>query len=240
MNRIPVLITLCLCFGATAAAAQTLPDPTDPAFCGKVQQILANTEMTGTVTLFDNMDEYRASKPAPRPLMNYQIVTYNDQGPIAVSCKVKTADHLRAEYGENAAGEQLRCPAVTQITLDQTVKELQADGATAAAAVAREFVVDQNEPYITGSSYLSSFELSYQGNDGRIHIQSPGLQVDWENLWLWIMPNRVRGQTYCHLATVPYLKALAQGDIAPGTVIVSTDDARTTPTPAMQQSHLAR
>jgi hypothetical protein len=55
------------------------------------------------------------------------------------------------------------------------------------------------------------------------------LQTNWEDWLLWIMPNRVRGQTYCHLATVPYVKALATGTMEPGTQIISTDDAVTRP-----------
>jgi hypothetical protein len=161
--------------------------------------------------------------------MIYQVVTYSGSMPIAVSCKVKTADHLRATYGESAAGEQRYCPEITAMIKAQAISELELAGSADAVSKARGIVIDQNEPYVTGQSYLSSFELSYVGPDGSIHLNSPGLQVDWEDWMYWILPNRVRGQTYCHLATVPYIKGIATGAIEPGTLIITTDDAKTKP-----------
>lgn len=227
--RASVLAVLGAVSGPVGAAPDTLPDPTSPAFCQAVQKILANTSMTGRVTLFDNMDDYRASKPAPEPLEIYQVVTYDTRRPVAVSCKVKAADHLRAVYGEDAAGEQLTCPTITRIALDQAIRELEQEYPPEAAARAREFVVDDNEPYITGQSYLGEFELSYTDPEGQVHLQSPGLQTDWDNVLFWIMPDRLRGQTYCHLPTVSYIKALATGALDPGFVMVTTEDAVTTP-----------
>jgi hypothetical protein len=44
-----------------------------------------------------------------------------------------------------------------------------------------------------------------------------------------ILPERVEGQVYCHLATAEYLKALATGALEPGTLITTADDAPVTP-----------
>jgi len=218
-----------LLIAGPAAAETSLPEPTSGEFCQAAQRYLANTEMSGEITVFDNMPDYRASKPSPDPLLIYQVVTYDDKRPIAVSCKVKTADHLRAVYGEEAAGEQRRCSAIAELVRQQAIRELEAEYPPAAAAKARSFIIDDNEPFMTGQAYLESFELSYLDEEGNIHIQSPGLQTDWENLLFWILPNRLRGQTYCHLATVPYMKALATGAIEPGTILTTADDAPTTP-----------
>jgi hypothetical protein len=225
------LATVLIGMLSLSAQAQnaTLPAPTSPEFCIAVQRILANTEVKATNTIFDNMPDYRHSKPSPDPLMIYQVVTYDGQQPIAVSCKVKTADHLRATYGESAAGEQRYCPTITEMIKAQAIAELEQEGAGDAAAKVRAIVIDQNQPYVTGSAYLSTFELSYVGADGKVHLNTPALQTNWEDWMFWIMPNRVRGQTYCHLATVPYIKGLAKGTINPGTLIVTTDDAKTKP-----------
>ena len=108
-------------------AADALPEPTSGEFCQAVQRILASTDMSGTVEVFDNMPDYRSSKPAPDPLMIYQVVTYDEKRPVAVSCKVKSSDHLRATYGEDAAGEQLRCATIANMVRDQAVRELEAE-----------------------------------------------------------------------------------------------------------------
>ncbi|NND54402.1 MAG: hypothetical protein HKN56_05455 [Gammaproteobacteria bacterium] len=218
-----------------SADNHSLPEPTNGEFCQAAQRILASTEMSGTVEVFDNMPDYRASKPAPDPLLIYQVVTYNQAQPVAVSCKVKAADHLRAAYGESAAGEQLRCAAIANKLQEQAVRELEAEGLTEAAAAARNFIVDDEDPYATGREYLASFQLSYRDPEGRIHISSPGLQTDWENWLFYLLPDRVRGQTYCHLATVSYLKSLATGAMEPGLMITTADDAPTTPSSATAQ-----
>lgn len=219
-----LLVTL-----ASSAGAQNprLPAPTSPEFCVAIQHLLANTSVEATNEIFDNMPDYRSSKPSPDPLMIYQVVTYDDKRPIAVSCKVKTADHIRAVYGEDAAGEQLYCPSATEVIKAQAIAELEQENPESVVATARAIVVDQNEPYMMGSSYLSDFQLSYVDDSGVIHLNSPGLQTNWEDWLIWIMPNRLRGQTYCHLPTVSYIKALATGALEPGTLITTADDAPT-------------
>jgi hypothetical protein len=232
-QSIPVMTTalaISLC-GAGFAQADNIvmPDPTSGDFCVAVQKILADTDIEATNTVFDNMPDYRHSKPSPDPLMIYQVVTYDDKRAIAVSCKVKTADHLRAAYGEDAAGEQSYCPKITAAVKAQAVAELQRENPDDVVAAAQAIVIDQNEPYMTGQSYLSEFQLSYVGEDGQVHLNSPGLQTNWEDWLIWILPNRLRGQTYCHLPTVSYIKALATGAVQPGTLITTVDDAPTTP-----------
>ncbi len=214
---------------ASQAIAEELPDPASGAFCQRVQQVLASTEMTGDITVFDNMPDYRASKPAPDPLQIFQVVTYDEKRPIAVSCKVKAADHLRAVYGEEAAGEQKTCSAMTSLVLKQAIRELDEENPPEVAARARTFIVDNIEPSLAGRSYLQDFELSYLDPEGNVHLQSPGLQTNWKSLLLWVFPNRLRGQTYCHIPTVPYVKALATGALEPGTLITTADDAPTMP-----------
>ena len=222
-----VVASTILALPANAEDAK-LPDPTSPDLCVAVQHILASTEIDATNEIFDNMPDYRHSKPSPNPLMIYQVVTYDDIGPIVVSCKVKTADHIRAEYGEEAAGEQRYCPEIARMTQAQAVAELQQWNPDA-ASVAQSFVVDDIEPYMMGSSYLSDFQSSYLGDDGLIHFQAPGLQTNWDDWLIWVMPNRLRGQTYCHLPTVAYMKRLATGTTEPGTTITTVDDAPTQP-----------
>jgi hypothetical protein len=219
--------TMILAIPANAQNA-ALPDPTSSDFCVAVQHILADTEIAATNEIFPHMPDYRHSKPSPNPLMIYQVVTYDDVGPIVVSCKVKTADHIRAEYGEDAAGEQRYCPEITRMVQAQAVAELQQWNPEAAAA-AQAFVIDESEPFMMGSSYLADFQSSYVGEDGAIHFQSPGLQTNWEDWLIWVMPNRLRGQTYCHLPTVAYMKRVAAGTTEPGATITTVDDAPTQP-----------
>jgi hypothetical protein len=182
-----------------------------------------------TNTVFTDMPSYRHSKPSPNPLLIYQVVTYAGQRPIMVSCKVKTAAHLRATYGAEAAGAQRSCPDFTRKVQNRAVQELREANDAAAADRAAAFVIDRNEPYTTGSAYLADFQLSYRDADGAVHINSPGLFQDYDSWITAFLPRRVQGQSYCHLATVDYLKALATGEMAPGSVVTTAEDAPVTP-----------
>ena len=206
-----------------------LPDPASPSYCQVIQKIMASTDIESDNTLFKDMPEYRHSKPSPDPLMTYQVVTYDGQRPIMVSCKIKGAAQLRAVYGEESAGEQLYCPDVAKMVQAEAVAELLLDDAKPAAEKALAFVIDDNEPYMTGRDYLADFELSYKAPDGKIHINSPGLFHDYDSWTTWILPEIVEGQSYCHLATVDYMKALASGEMEPGTVVTTADDAPVVP-----------
>jgi hypothetical protein len=228
MKSFPVmsLFLLVVSFGIQA---EVLPDPTSAEFCQQVQRVLANTDMEGTNEIFKNMPDYRHSKPAADPLMIYQVVTYAGQLPIMVSCKIKGAAHLRSAYGEDAAGEQQYCPEITQMVKAQAVAELEQTGNAEAAAAAAAFVVEQNEPFMTGRDYLSDFELSFLGDDGAIHLNSPGLFHDYDSWTTWILPENFEGQSYCHLPTVSYIKAVATGEMDPGTLMTTADDAPVNP-----------
>lgn len=222
-----VAVFLVLLTGA-ASADDALPSPESEAFCGAVQRILASTDRQGTVTLFTDMPAYRASKPMVDPLTNYQVVTYRGDMPIVVSCKVKTAAHLRDAYGEDAAGEQFFCPEITRRVQAQTVAELRGTD-PAAAQKAAAFVVDETEPSITGQSYLQDFQPGFLAEDGKVHFQSPGLFQNYDHWITWFLPERVQGQSYCHIPTVAYMKALATGTMQPGTTVTTADDAPVTP-----------
>ncbi|RMF94617.1 MAG: hypothetical protein D6727_12440, partial [Gammaproteobacteria bacterium] len=100
---------------------------------------------------------------------------------------------------------------------------------TQAAERAAAIVVDDNEPYITGRSYLADFQLSYRGDDGKVHLNSPGLFQDYDSWITMFLPEKVQGQSYCHLPTVEYIKALATGEMQPGTLVTTADDAPVTP-----------
>ena len=212
-----------------AARAETLPEPTSPEFCQAVQQIMASTDRAGNIELFTNMPDYRSSKPSVDPHNIYQVVSYRGQTPVMVSCKIKGAAHLRNAYGDDAAGEQLFCPEITRRVKAQAVAELRAEGDAAAAAAAEAFVIDDNEPYMTGRDYLSDFELSFVGEDGAVHFNTPGLFHDYDSWTTWILPEMVEGQAYCHIASVDYMKLLAKGEMQPGTLMTTVDDAPVTP-----------
>jgi hypothetical protein len=211
------------------AQSDVLPDSVSAEFCQAVQKIMASTAMVGENTLFTDMPEYRHSKPSADPLKIYQVVTYSGDRPVMVSCKIKGAAQIRSVYGEDAAGEQRYCPEITRMVQAQAIAELQQEKLPEAAEKVRAFVVDENEPFMTGRDYLADFPLSYVTEDGLVHLNSPGLFHDYDSWTTWILPENFEGQAYCHLPTVDYLKGLATGEIQAGTVMTTADDAPVVP-----------
>lgn len=217
---------------AEDTSAVALPEPTSGAYCQAAQRILASTTLEGTITLFTDMPEYRHSKPAANPHRIYQVVTWNGQLPVVVSCKVKTAAHLRAVYGPEAAGTQRTCREVTSRARERAVAELRAAGLAEAADRAAAMVLDDNEPYTTGQAYLADFVPAYVDTAGATHLISPGLFQDYDSWITRFLPWQVRGQHYCHTPTADYIKALATGEQQPGLVVTTADDAPVNPAPA--------
>lgn len=214
---------------AEDTTAVRLPAPPSGGYCEAAQQILASTTLTGEVTVFADMPEYRHSKPSANPHRIYQVVTYAGDLPVAVSCKVKSAAHLRAVYGPEAAGAQQRCVELTRRAQAQAVAELSAAGLPEAAGRAAAYVAADQDPYLTGRDYLQDFELSSLEADGTVRLNSPGLFQNYDSWITRFLPWQVQGQHYCHLPTADYIKALATGAMPPGTIITTADDAPVTP-----------
>jgi hypothetical protein len=214
-QSILMLVSTALAIGAAMASATPLPDTTTDTFCTAVQEILAGTTVPSELTIYPDIASFRQSKPTPRPLTNSQFVTLDEQGrPKMVSCKVKSADHIRSEYGADAAGPQRYCREITVMVHAKLVARLEADEPELAATV-RGYIIEPDEPQPTGAMYLSPFPLAFADGDGNLHINTQSLQVNWDDWHFWIMPNVLRGQTYCHIITPEYLEALGRGQAQP-------------------------
>jgi hypothetical protein len=194
-QSILMLVSTALAIGATMASATPLPDATTDTFCTAVQEILAGTTVPSEPTVYPDIASFRQSKPTPRPLTNSQFVTLDEQGRSKmVSCKVKSADHIRSEYGADAAGPQRYCREITVMVHAKLVARLEADEPELAATV-RSYIIEPDEPQPTGAMYLSDFPLAFADGDGNLHINTQSLQVNWDDWHFWIMPNVLRGQT---------------------------------------------
>jgi hypothetical protein len=236
LRRTPTVLALILASAPVgqARAAETPPSAafpagTSPQFCIAVQQKIATTALVGDNTLFADMPSYRHSKPSAQPLKIFQVVTYAGHTPLAVSCKMKTAAHLCAAYGPDKAGTQLFCHDIAALLRRQAVDELHAEGRAEAADRVAAFIVDHDEPFVTGQAYLSDFRPTYTDAEGRVHITSPGLFQDYDAWYTFLLPEIVQGQSYCHFATVESLKAIATGQLNAGTTVTTQDDAPTQP-----------
>lgn len=187
-----------------------------PQFCAEVQQILVPTALAITNVIEPDFEAFKRSKPQADPLTTHQYLSVNQRrGLTRISCKTKTADHLRAVFGPTIA------PAPTYPHLaDRSCRDVhramvlalwrEASPAERAAAPhpPSRLMLDADLAYMTGSSWIQSPAEAYLGADQRLHLRAVALFAAWDD-WRWkIMPDIFRGNHYCHLIAPESLREL--------------------------------
>jgi len=185
-------------------------------FCVRVQQLLAGTRMLpDSNTVYTDYEAFRASKTAVRPLTSHQFVLPEPgtaNSPMRVSCKIKTPDHLNAEYGPGTANDKgLGCIDINRDTARRVYAALDPDEKAGARIASTSLVFEPDISTFMGSSWVGEFPIAWTGPDGRLHLQAKVLRVDWDNVWLSWAPDRLRGTLYCHLVAPEYLRRLVLG-----------------------------
>lgn len=219
MNTSVATLTLLAVFLGTAAVADTIPVPvvTDQQFCAYVQQVLAGTEIAAENTVYADPELFKQSKTHVRPLTIHQFVQLDPAAagtPTRVSCKVKTPDHLVAEYGPEAAYDSGQtCRDVNRRIAVAVYEDLYARGVRGLRVDIQSISFDDDETTIMGSRWLAPFEHVYRGDDGRLHIRAKALRVDWDDIWLSWAPERFRGAFYCHFVAPEYWRRIFFGDV---------------------------
>ncbi|MBM4210047.1 MAG: hypothetical protein FJ187_05755 [Gammaproteobacteria bacterium] len=220
------LATLVTFAAATAATAETAANGAAPPsatlatshgeFCVVVQRLLVDTTLPMQTTLQATKDDFTESKASVTPLGIQQFVEPDASGQAReISCKTKTADHLRAEHGAGAARDPALAPRSCRdiqrrVVLDvwSTLKE---NERTAAVHAPQRVMLDADSKSYTGSGWIGSPAEAYLAADGRLHLRASALYADWED-WRWkIMPKSFRGNHYCHLVAPERVRALMTG-----------------------------
>lgn len=225
MRQTFLRIVLSVIAGATSIGVLYASAPGSPLastnehFCSDVQAaIVASHIPVVRNEVFTQLEGFVKSKPDARPLETRQYVSDEADAPghpRQVSCKMKTADHLRTEYGAQAAGEDIGCRGVNAQILQQVMATFTPEergrarfGAGERVRFAEDIVTD-NGPF-----WLEPYPLA-QEIAGELVIQSKAMQNDWLDPRYLAAPPRFRGTRYCHLIAPEYLRRLLLGDIKP-------------------------
>lgn len=200
--------------GAPASSNPRLT--TNDRFCPDAQAQVSMTSVPAISVVFTDFDEFVKSKPRPRPLETDQYVWHEDAArtrPKMISCKMKTTDHIIAEYGPGASGGNVSCAAVNQRTVELVLgsltraerKRLKFDGG-------RRIAYDEDLLTTDGPVWLAPFPVLYVAADGTLRVKSKSMKNDWNDPKLAKADVRVRGTRYCHLVAPEYLKRVLLGD----------------------------
>jgi hypothetical protein len=134
-----------------------------------------------------------------------------------VSCKMKTADHIRTEFGADQAGADESCALLNQRTLDAVLGSLtRAERRRAKfGGAAGRIVVDPDVVVDNGGDWLKPFAIARLEPGGALHLQAKGMNKGWTDPRYATADIQFRGVRYCHLVAPEYLRRLVLGDIAP-------------------------
>lgn len=206
--------------GAPAAPrAATLP-PLDR-FCAVAQQVIERTQLPVENVVIDKLEDYGLSKATIRPLSTRQFNGYADAGRtqlVKIACKMKTADHIRTEYGAGAAGEEGLCADVNRRTLAAVLQALtREERRRLKFEGGRKVVFDSEQVTTNGFEYLADVPIAYVGADGALHIGTRSMRNDWLDPRLADAPDkRFIGTRYCNFIAPDHLRRILVGDAAVG------------------------
>ena len=133
-----------------------------------------------------------------------------------VSCKMKTADHIRVEYGADQVGEDTSCAAVNERIVEGVRDSLsQAERKRLKFDGGRRILYDPDLVTTSGPVWLEPFAVLYVDPDGVLHARSKGMKNDWLDPKLANAEPRFKGTRYCHLVAPEYLRRVLLGDVTP-------------------------
>jgi hypothetical protein len=175
-------------------------------FCSEVQRRLVDTALPITNVLEKDYETFKLSKPAVSPVRTHQYVARNERLDILqISCKTKTADHLRSAHGTSAARDPVLSPrACSDIHRAMVLDIWQAMGPSERASAKirpAQVMLQTDQLSYTGSSWIKTKPEASVGADGKLRLRASALFAEWED-WRWkMMPESWRGNHYCHLVS---------------------------------------
>lgn len=213
---------------APTAGAQDASATADPRslasshaeFCAEVQRRLVDTPLAIRNVIESDYDAFKKSKAAVEPLRTHQFLMRDESGDLRqVSCKTKSADHLRAIHGATAARDPAlpirSCRQIQRDIVMEIWRDLGEPVRRAAVHRPSRILLDADVMRYTGSSWVGSPAVAYTGSDGQLHLRAVALFAAWED-WRWkIMPESFRGNHYCHLVAPERVRQLMLGEATP-------------------------
>lgn len=217
---IAALLTGCTAPGATGRADAPLPPPpvTDASFCREAQRAIVGTSLAADNEVIAGFDAFAKSKPTARPLQTRQFVHAEDGAPARprmISCKMKTADHLIAEYGADAAGADIGCSGVNRLTLQRVLASMTPVERRRLRFGPQQVVFEDDIVTTLGQVWVAPFPMARAGAHGTLRIQSLAMRNDWLDPRYANAPPQFRGTRYCHLIAPEHLARLLRGEVMP-------------------------
>ena len=184
-------------------------------YCGIAQKEIAASRVPARNVLMTDWQAFSRASPSVKPLETMQYTGYADAQHTKarmISCKLHSAERIRAEYGATAAGESTTCARLNRRTLDAvmlTLTDRQKKKMPFKGPIA--VLLDPDEQATSESQWLESFTMVQTDAGGTLRIRAKSLGGG--NMRVSNKSNANGGRQYCHLIAPDYLKRILTGEV---------------------------
>jgi len=216
----------CLAAGLVAAGCASDPRPvvvgqsmTLPAlaeYCAIAQKEIATSRVTARNVLVGDYQAFSRASPSVKPLETLQYIGYADAQHTKarmISCKLHSAERIRAEYGGTAAGESTTCARLNRRTLDAvmlTLTDRQKKKMPFQGSIA--VLLEPDELATSEAQWHEAFTMVQTDAGGTLRIRAKSLRSDG-GMRVSSKVNAANGRHYCHLIAPDYLKRILIGEV---------------------------
>jgi hypothetical protein len=194
---------------------QKLTLPTLNDYCAIAQKEIASARVPVSNAVVGEYQSFAGSTPTVRPLQTFQFVQYADQQrtkPRMISCKLHSAEKIRAAHGPTAAGESTTCARLNRRTLDAvmaTLSDRQKKKMPFKGSI--PILLDPDEQATSESQWLEAFTMVQTDAGGTLRIRAKSLRGEGT---VRVSNKPVTGgRQYCHLIAPDYLKRVLLGEV---------------------------
>jgi hypothetical protein len=134
-------------------------------FCGRAQAFVTGSTPRVTNTVHDGPESFRRTPPAAQPLTTQQYDWPDDQGPPnaarMISCKLVSADRVKAVHGPQSARSETRCEQVNRYTLGAVLAGLSpAERERARFGQGKKVRFDRDRPQPSVDAWDAPYEMA--------------------------------------------------------------------------------
>ena len=186
-------------------------------YCAVAQKEVAGSRVPARNVLISDYQAFTRASPAVKPLETMQYVGYADPQrtrPRMISCKLHSAERIRAEYGATAAGEPSSCARLNRRTLDAvmlTLTDRQKKKMPFKGPV--PVMLEPDLQATSESDWLEAFTMVETDAGGTLRIRAKSLGKPAGNVRVGSRSASNGDRQYCHLIAPDYLKRILVGEV---------------------------
>ena len=185
---------------AAAQGTTAAPWPLDE-FCGRAQVYVTLAARPASNVLHESYDSFRDAAASVQPLEPQQFTVADEAAGSAriVSCKLVTAEALRAAYGAEAARSDSSCSLVNRNTIASVLASLTpAERSRARFGQGKKVAFARDTVAASAADWMEPCELATVDKRGTLHLTSR----------TWTGTEAGRGLRHCHFIAPDFARRI--------------------------------